>query len=55
MKKLKTYLLVGFVWYLGLGNLKAQTEDLQVAENSFFRTIRANQTESYITHLLSNK
>lgn len=49
MKKLKTYLLIGCVWCLALGNLKAQTEDLQVAENSFFSTIRANQTDSYIT------
>jgi hypothetical protein len=49
MEKLKTYLLIGFVWCLGMGNLRAQTEDLQVTENSFFRTIRANQTDSYIT------
>lgn len=49
MKKLKIYLLVGFTWCLGMGNLKAQTEDSQVVENSFFRNIRANQTESYIT------
>ena len=49
MKKLKTYLLIGFVWCLGMGNLNAQTEDLQDAENSFFSTIRANQTDSYIT------
>ncbi|MBS4061624.1 MAG: phospholipase A [Bacteroidetes bacterium] len=49
MKKLETYLLVGFVPCLGLENLKAQTEVLQVTENSFFRTIRANQTDSYIT------
>ncbi len=49
MKKIKTYLLVGFVWCLGMENLNAQTEDLQDAENSFFSTIRANQTDSYIT------
>ncbi|MCA1758169.1 MAG: phospholipase A, partial [Bacteroidales bacterium] len=49
MEKLKIYLLIGFVWFLGLENLKAQTEDFQVSENSFFRTIRANQTDTYIT------
>jgi hypothetical protein len=49
MKKLKTYWLIGFVWCLGMGNLRAQTEDLHVTENSFFKTIRANQTDSYIT------
>lgn len=49
MKKIKTYLLVGFIWCLGFENLKAQTEDFKVVENSFFRTIRANQTDSYIT------
>lgn len=42
-------MLIGFVWCLGMGNLNAQTEDLQDAENSFFSTIRANQTDSYIT------
>ena len=42
-------MLIGFVWCLGTGNLRAQTEDLQVTENSFFRTIRANQTDSYFT------
>lgn len=41
--------MIGFVWCLGMGNLNAQTEDLQDAENSFFSTIRANQTDSYIT------
>lgn len=46
---MKTYLLVGFIWCLGFENLKAQTEDFKVVENSFFRNIRANQTESYIT------
>ncbi len=49
MKILKAFLLIGFVWCPGMGNLEAQTKDLQVAENSFFRTIRANQTDSYIT------
>lgn len=49
MKKIKTYLLIGFVWCLGMGNLNAQSDNLQDLENSFFKTIRANQTESYIT------
>lgn len=49
MEILKTYLLILFIWCHGMGNLKAQTEDFQVTENSFFRTIRANQTDSYIT------
>lgn len=42
-------MLVGFVWCLGLEDLMAQTEDLQGTETSFFETIRANQTDSYIT------
>jgi len=49
MKKLEIYLLVGFVWCLGMGNLKAQTADFPVTENSFFKSIRANQTDSYVT------
>ena len=42
-------MLVGFAWCLGMGNLNAQSENLQDSENSFFSTIRANQTDSYIT------
>ncbi len=42
-------MLVGFVWCAGMGNLEAQTEDFPVTENSFFKSIRANQTESYVT------
>lgn len=49
MKKLSIYMLVGFICCLGMKDLKAQTGDNQLKENSFFRTIRANQTESYIT------
>ena len=32
-----------------MGDLNAQSENLQDSENSFFSTIRANQTDSYIT------
>ena len=41
--------MVVFVWCLGMENLEAQTEDFPVTENSFFKSIRANQTDSYVT------
>ena len=43
------YWLLGLVWFLGLENVKAQSEDLLYLENAFFKTIRANQTDSYLT------
>jgi hypothetical protein len=49
VKKFKAYLLIGFLGCFGLEPLEAQTNDSHIAENLFFRTIRANQTESYIT------
>jgi hypothetical protein len=43
------FLLVGVACWFSIGNLNAQSEDFRSEENLFFKTIRANQTDSYIT------
>lgn len=49
MKFLRKCALILFAAWAGLDYSVAQTGSTETLENSFFRTIRANQTDSYIT------
>lgn len=49
MEFLRKYVLILFAGCVGLGYSVAQTGSTVPLENLFFRTIRANQTDSYIT------
>jgi hypothetical protein len=49
MDYLRKFVLILLAGWAGLGYSEAQTGSMELMENSFFRTIRANQTDSYIT------
>jgi len=49
------YLLIGFEWCPGMGNLNAESKNLQDSENSFLRTIRAAPTQPTLASLSVSK